>query len=277
MELVRLSSSMGGAEETLRQWISGEAATVFAHDDVVAQLGILRDQLLSGRPGWSPGVRNLRGTSTQIVPLVGWTWGKMPPVDAASGRLTVERQNAADALGYAMRTIRSSRRLVSSSQVGSARSYPLEAAVVGEPQQALLSPSSLADTARVDLYPGVARSSLEAYQYARRVLDALREGRSSMSPAPSSVFWMSREYSTSSRYAEIVAYAAITAGSLAGLYLLGAFRSDKIDGGRIEDDQEADPRSSRSQPSQRSKRSSMPLPKNPYGDPISRVSFTPFS
>lgn len=275
MEIVRLSSTMAGAEDTLRRWMAGEAATVFAHDDVISQLGILRDQLLSGRPGWSPGVHSLRGTSTEIVPLVGWTWGQMQNPDGAGGRLLPERQSAADAIGYAMRTIRSSRRMIDTADAAAPRDFPLEAAVVGEPQQALLSPSSLSERARVDLHPGVARSSLEAFQRARLVLDAIGSNRASVPSAPSSVSWMAREYATSSRYAELAAYAGITIASVAGLYLLGAFRSKKQDEDLSFDDEEQSGPSPKKTP--KPGRSSMPLPKNPYGDPISRVSFTPFS
>jgi|JI10StandDraft_1071094.scaffolds.fasta_scaffold04525_4 hypothetical protein len=281
MDIVRLSSTMDGAEDTLRRWMAGEAATAFAHDDVIAQLGLLRDQLLSGRSRWSPSVRSLRGTSTEMIPLVGWTWGKMQQPDAAGGRLAPERQSAADAIGYAMRTIRSSRRLIDAGSGASASLHPLEAGVVGEPQQALLSSSSLSENARVDLHPGVARSSLEAFQRARRVLEAVSSGSSVAPAGPSSVAWMSREYATSSTYAELAAYAAIATGSVVGLYFLGAFRSKKEEEpppsfGDEEEDQVV-VRQKKAPPEP--KRSSLPLPKNPYGDPISRPGLvpTPFS
>jgi len=88
---------------------------------------------------------------------------------------------------------------------------------------------------------------------------------------------MAREYQTSSWYTEIAVYAAIAAGTTAGLYALGAFRSKK-EAAPSEDEFDDESSQDRRPPSKpAAKKSRLPLPENPYGDPRSRLSLDPFS
>ncbi len=288
MKVVRVAASRVPAEDVLRAWADGRAATPTAFNDVVAQVARLRDQVLLPDPRWSPTV--VASSSTGLtVPLSGWTHGAFPAGVPAGVHLRAAREAAADALGYALRALRTQRRFMRTGVpiTGQGDSYPREMAIVGEGATALLSPSVPSDV-MVDFQPGMARSILEAMRYGQDVLEARARGLDGVSSSVlSSASWMSREYQSSSARGEWFAYAAIGAATIAGLYLFGAFKSDK-DASEDEEDEGGDdiePRSSKARaeatkPKPKGKQGiaqGLPLPKNPYGDPRSFSGWGPGS
>ena len=287
MKSVRVAASAVPAEAVLRAWASGSAATPAQFNDVVAQVTRLRDQVLAPDPLWSPMVLSPSSAGLSI-PLSGWTQGSFPPGVDANARLRAARQSAADALGYALRALRKEHRLFRSSAVAStlADAYPREMAIVGEGAASVLSPSLPSDIA-VDFQPAMARAILDAIRYGQDVLDARARGLDAVSSSVlSSASWMSREYATSSARGEWLAYAAIGAATVAGLYLFGAFRSNKVEEEPEQPKDEDAPRAPSSKkptrviektpsnPKQDSHHG-IPLPKNPYGDPKSIAGWGP--
>lgn len=282
MKVVRVAASRVPAEDVLRAWSEGRAATPTAFNDVVGQVSRLRDQVLIADPLWSPTVI-ASGSSGLSVPLWGWTHGSFPPGIAQDARLRAAREAAADALGYALRALRTQHRLLrtGTERVGQEDGYPRSAAVVGEGAAALLS-TSLPGDVLVDFQPGMARSVLDAMRYGQDVLDARARGLDDVqSSVLSSASWMSREYASSSARGEWLAYAALGAATIAGLYLFGAFKSNAPEEEEPEDDLEKEPpakaKPTRAKTGAKSEGShhGIPLPKNPYGDPKSIAGWGP--
>lgn len=282
MKVVRVAASRVPAEDVLRAWSEGRAATPTAFNDVVGQVSRLRDQVLIADPLWSPTVI-ASGSSGLSVPLWGWTHGSFPPGIAQDARLRAAREAAADALGYALRALRTQHRLLrtGTERAGQEDGYPRSAAIVGEGAAALLS-TSLPGDVLVDFQPGMARSVLDAMRYGQDVLDARARGLDGVqSSVLSSASWMSREYASSSARGEWLAYAALGAATIAGLYLFGAFKSNAPEEEELEDDLEKEP-PAKGKPA-RAKAGSktegahhgIPLPKNPYGDPKSIAGWGP--
>lgn len=253
MRFVRVAD-LSAAREALRLLSDGRAVSAMAFDNVAAQIGRLRDQVLSREPQWAPTVPASLPLFYPDAALVGWTYGVMQ-----SGEWTPShreaREAAAAALGYVLRSMRKDRRITQSDpslMVGV--DYPREMALVGEPALALVTTRGTPADAGVELAPGVARAAQDAIQYTLDVLRAIEgDGAVTVSTASRTAMWMAREYAVSSQRAEWLTYAALAGGVGAALWVLGVFRGPK-----------APPDASKAEG-----RGKMPLPTNPYGDPRS--------
>lgn len=228
----------------LRRASQGQSIFAAEYNAIVAFVGMTRDALVS--PSFPRvGVQDTLGAG-RTGPLVGWS--------EPSG-LTGDREVAYAALGYALRKLRTGHRLMGrggSASVPVGDSWPDRVAVTGEVDTSLVSPTAIAPDTRVDIDPATARNVQDALLFSSDIL----EGRSPASDLSSRVAWMAREYATTSRRAEWIAYTALAGGTMTVLLLLGAFKRKPV----------------APQPGQQPALGGVPT--DPYGDAMARPRFS---
>lgn len=222
MEYVRFNADV--AASSLRRAADGQSVLSVEFNAIVALVGRARDLILS--PGRStPFVRVPSAIGESVSgELIGWTHSEFAPSPGMTQAESDERSIAAGALGYALRRLRTGRRIVGRdvSGVPSGSSWPL-VALVGEPASAILPPTALSPSASIEVDASVARDAQDALRNASSILSPVLNPLDD-SGARRRASWMSREYATSSGRTEALFYVGIAASTLVSLYLLGAFR-----------------------------------------------------
>ena len=199
----------------LRRAADGRSIFAAEYNAIVAMLAIARDRLLSSkrltvRVPSSIGV-DRSGT------LAGWTYAAS---DEASSEQVVTASNA---LGYAIRRLRTGHRIVrpgTPQEVPIGVTWPDVVSLVGEPSTAIVSPTGVRPDSGIEVDPSAARDASDAWSYASAAL----EGSASSPDISARVAWMSREYASTSKRSEWIAYAALGGATVVLLLGLGAFK-----------------------------------------------------
>jgi hypothetical protein len=228
------------AVEALRRSVEGRSIYAAEFNAIVALLAIARDRVL-GAPRLTVRVPSSIGVD-RAGTLAGSTYGESSTVPSEQAMV------AANALGYAIRRLRSGHRIVrpgSAQEVPIGVTWPDIAALVGEPSTAIVSPTGVRPDSMIEIDPSAAADASNAWTYASAVL----AGSSPAGDVAARVSWMSREYVANSRRSEWTAYVALGGATIALLLGLGAFKR-------------------RPKPTQASSPGMPGIPANPYGAPL---------